>query len=60
MDRHDDVCGEAACDAPQWSPARTVARSLLLTCVMNSLRLNDALNAVLFEDEVDPAGVVHS
>ena len=35
-----------------------MARALLVACVIHHVRLNDALNARLFTDELDPAGVV--
>ena len=44
--------------APEWTVTRTMARALLLACVVHHVRLNDALNAQLFADERDPTGVV--
>ena len=46
----------AAGSAP--SVARTVARALLVACVIHHTRLNDALEAVIIADERDPGGVV--
>ena len=43
---------------PVWSVARAIARSMLLACVVHHIRLNDALECVLFADEIDPHGVV--
>ena len=41
-----------------WSVARTFSRALLISCVLHHIRLNDALNAVLWKDPDDPAGVI--
>lgn len=40
------------------SPQRLLARCLLVSCILHNTRLNDALNATVFEDEVNPDGVV--
>ena len=41
-----------------WSVARTMARALLVACVIHHIRLNDALEAIIFADCRDPQGVV--
>jgi hypothetical protein len=43
---------------PEATPTRVIARALLTACAVHSIRLNDALNAVVFADEADPEGVV--
>ena len=40
------------------SMVRTMARCLLVSCLVHHVRLNDALNAIVWPDEVDPTGVV--
>ena len=40
------------------SVARTLSRALLVACVIHHVRLNDALEAIIFADERDPTRVV--
>lgn len=49
---------ETLADSPDVSVARTLARSLLVACLAQNARLNDALNSVMYADESDPAGVI--
>ena len=49
---------EELASAADWSVARTIARAFLAACVVHHIRLNDALNACLHLDEVDPERVV--
>jgi hypothetical protein len=49
---------ETLAAAADWSVARTMARALLLACVIHHVRLNDALEAILIADEREPDGVV--
>ena len=49
---------EELASAATWSVARTLARAFLTACVIHHIRLNDALNACLIADEVDPELVV--
>lgn len=49
---------ETIAASARWSVARTMARALLTACVVHHVRLNDALNAVLWPDEAAPNGVI--
>ena len=46
--------------AKEWSVARTISRALLVACVVHHVRLNDALNALVFTDDQDPLGVIRA
>ena len=49
---------ETLAAAQTGSVARTVARAFLVACFCHHVRRNDALNAIIFPDEEDPAGVI--
>ena len=49
---------EAVAAGRAWSVARVIARALLVACLVHHVRLNDALNALVYADEAEPDAVV--
>ena len=49
---------EHVANLSEWSVARVMARAFLVSCAVHHIRLNDALNAILYEDQIDPENVI--
>lgn len=43
---------------PEWSVMRVLARSFIMACTHQNVRLNDALNAIIFMDELSSSEVM--